>query len=113
MQRRCNTLGSGMKSILIVGTGAFIPRSIESAEIVRMSVARHLRRQGIGRKMLIELCYRAYLRGFRQVILETTATWKDAIAFYQAFGFQISHYAEGDVYFALDLRKYFENKSTA
>ena len=85
----------------IVCTGALLPRSVETAEIVRMSVARHLRRQGIGRQMLAELCSRAYQRGFRQVILETTATWKNAIAFYQAFGFQISHYADGDVYFVI------------
>ena len=90
----------------IVCTGALLPRSAETAEIVRMSVARHLRRQGLGRQMLAELCSRAYQRGFRQVILETTATWKNAIAFYQAFGFQISHFADGDVYFTLDLRKY-------
>jgi GNAT superfamily N-acetyltransferase len=90
----------------IVCTGALLPRSAETAEIVRMSVARHLRRQGLGRQMLAELCSRAYRRGFRQVILETTATWKNAIAFYQAFGFQISHFADCDVYFTLDLRKY-------
>ena len=58
--------------------------------------------------MLSELCFRAYQRGFAQLILETTATWENAIAFYQAFGFQISHYAEGDVYFALDLQKYYK-----
>jgi hypothetical protein len=39
------------------------------------------------------------------VILETTATWENAIAFYQAFGFQISHFADGDVYFALQTNK--------
>ena len=90
----------------IVCTGALLPRSAETAEIVRMSVARPLRRQGVGRQMLAELCCRAYQRGFSQVILETTATWQNAIAFYQAFGFQISHYADGDVYFSLDLRRY-------
>jgi ribosomal protein S18 acetylase RimI-like enzyme len=93
----------------IVCTGAFLPRSDETAEIVRMSVARHLRRQGIGRQMLTALCFRAYQRGFTQVILETTATWGIAIAFYQAFGFEISYYAEDDVYFTLDLRKYFRD----
>jgi GNAT superfamily N-acetyltransferase len=85
----------------IVCTGALLPRSDETAEIVRMSVARHLRRQGVGRQMLAELCRRAYQRGIRQVILETTATWNNAIAFYQDFGFQISHYRDGDVYFTI------------
>jgi GNAT superfamily N-acetyltransferase len=93
----------------IICTGAFLPRSVETAEIVRMSVARHLRSQGIGRQMLAELCCRAYQRGFKQVILETTATWQNAIKFYLNFGFQISHFADGDVYFALDLQKYFKD----
>ena len=93
----------------IVCTGALLPRSAETAEIVRMSVAQHLRRQGVGWQMLTELCCRAYRHGFRQVILETTATWEYAIAFYQAFGFQISHYADGNVYFVLDLQKYHRN----
>jgi ribosomal protein S18 acetylase RimI-like enzyme len=94
----------------IAGTGAFIPRSAESVEVVRMSVVKHLRRQGIGRKLLCELCSRAYQRGYRQVILETTATWQKAIAFYRAFGFQITHYLDGDVYFALDLQRFYEIK---
>src|SRR5512146_2833208 len=33
----------------LVGTGALVPRSAETAEIVRMSVAAPLRRRGIGR----------------------------------------------------------------
>ena len=36
----------------IVGTGALMPRSAHSAEIVRMSVAAHLRRHGIGRRVV-------------------------------------------------------------
>lgn len=96
-----------------VGTGAFMPRSIETVEVVRMSVSRHMRRQGIGQQMLAALCSRAYQRGFKQVILETTATWQNAIAFYKTFGFQITHYSDGDVYFALDLRDLFENRSSA
>lgn len=94
----------------IVGTGAYVPRSVESVEIVRMSVARDLRAQGIGKKLLCELCRRAYQCGYKQVILETTATWQKAIAFYQAVGFQKTHYSDGDVYFALDLHDFFENK---
>ena len=40
-------------------------------------------------------------------MLETTATWHEAIALYTAFGFQFSHEADGtfgtDAYFFLDL----------
>jgi hypothetical protein len=36
-------------------------------------------------------------------VLETTETWMEVIEFYQRFGFQITNYKDGDVYFALDL----------
>ena len=91
----------------IVGTGAFVPRSSDIVEVVRMSVIRSMRGQGIGRQILEALCRIAIQSGYRRVVLETTATWEKAIAFYKSFGFQITHYAEGDVYFSLDLKAYF------
>lgn len=87
----------------IVGTGAYIPRSYTVVEIVRMSVLKELRRQGIGRQILWDLCIRASKNGYKEAILETTKTWQEVIAFYQRFGFQISHYVDEDVYFSLDL----------
>ena len=41
--------------------------------------------------------------GVRTVVLETTRTWAEVIQFYLAHGFAITHYAKGDVYFALTL----------
>ena len=93
----------------IVGTGAFVPRSTETVEVVRMSVMKRRRRQGIGQQILSELCRQAYQAGYIKAILETTDTWKSTIAFYQAFGFQITHYADGDVYFELNLREQLRN----
>jgi GNAT superfamily N-acetyltransferase len=87
----------------IVGTGALLPRSAHSAEIVRMSVAAHMRRHGIGTRLLQRLVAHAQARGYRRLILETTATWHEVIAFYQRNGFQITHCRDGDVYFRLDL----------
>ena len=87
----------------IVGTGALLPRSAHSAEIVRMSVAANRRRHGIGRRLLQHLVAHAHARGYRHIILETTATWQDVIAFYQQHGFQITHYRDGNVYCVLDL----------
>ncbi|MFN8458803.1 MAG: GNAT family N-acetyltransferase [Anaerolineae bacterium] len=87
----------------IVGTGALVPRSAEVAEIVRMSVAVDMRRHGIGRAILHQLSTRAQQLGFRRLILETTATWQEVIEFYQRFGFSITHFQNGDVYFYLDL----------
>lgn len=85
----------------IVGMGVLLPRSADTVEIVRMSVAAKVRRQGVGHRILVALCAEAKARGFRRVILETTATWEEVIAFYQAFGFHITHYQDGDVYFEL------------
>ena len=93
----------------IIGVGALVPRSDEEAEIVRMSVDSDLRRSGIGRQILQRLCDEGRQMGFSRIILETTVTWDGVIAFYQRFGFQITHYEESpfgrDVYFALDLKK--------
>ncbi len=87
----------------IAGTGALVPRGDGIAEIVRMSVARPLRRHGLGTRLLQALIDRARALGLRQIILETTDTWTEVIAFYQRFGFRITHHQNGDVYFAFDL----------
>jgi putative acetyltransferase len=85
----------------IIGTGALVPRPQGTAEIVRMSVARDWRRQGIGRMILQALVERARQAGFRRLVLETTATWQEVVAFYLRFGFHITHHQDGDVYFEL------------
>ena len=88
----------------IVGTGAFIPRTENQVEIVRMSVRKEFRRQGIGQQILSELCKRASQDGYEEMILETTETWQDVNNFYLQYGFKITHYEGRDVYFKLKLR---------
>ena len=85
----------------IIGTGALIQHSELVAQIVRMSVAAHARRQGIGCKILETLVQAAKDRGFKKVVLETTQSWLGVIHFYTSFGFQITHYENGDAYFFL------------
>jgi N-acetylglutamate synthase-like GNAT family acetyltransferase len=87
----------------IIGCGALVPHGTQEAEVKRMSVAAHARRQGVGRQILSALCEQARQQGFQRVILETTSTWSDVIAFYLDFGFRITHHQGGDTYFALDL----------
>ncbi len=87
----------------VIGSGVMLPRGDGCAEIVRMSVAHELRRQGIGRLILTQLVARARAAGLRRNIRETTETWDEVIAFYLRFGFHITHHTGGDVYFALDL----------
>ena len=89
----------------IIGTGAFKLHSEKQVEVVRMSVAKEMRRQGIGQQILSELCRIASEKGYAEVILETTETWQDVIDFYLNYGFEIMHYVDGDVYFKMDLKK--------
>jgi GNAT superfamily N-acetyltransferase len=87
----------------IVATGALVARGEGCAEIVRMSVARDLRRRGIGSAILRRLLEQAASAGRRKIILETTSTWTDAIAFYRRHGFRPTHIQSGDTYFELSL----------
>jgi GNAT superfamily N-acetyltransferase len=79
----------------VVATGALLPRSARIGEIVRMSVTSELRRQGIATRLLRELLARGGQLGMRRVVLETTATWHDTIAFYVANGFTFTHTERG------------------
>lgn len=94
----------------IVASGALIPESEGVGRIVRMSVARSRRRQGLGRRMLYALCERARAVGYRQLVLETTATWADAIAFYRAHGFRPLGERAGDMHFVLELEEAFPSR---
>jgi len=87
----------------IIGTGALVRRPNECAEIVRMYVLKKFRRSGIGKRILNQLVDTARNLGCKQIILETTETWEDVIAFYLDYGFRITHYEDGDVYFILNL----------
>ena len=87
----------------IVGCGALIQRTGRTAEIVRMSTAAGMRRQGIARSILNRLIELARSKKYYKIILETTCTWSEAIEFYLHCGFHITHYQDGDVYFALEL----------
>jgi putative acetyltransferase len=89
----------------IIGTGALVPRQNGVAEVVRMSVAADWRRQGIGRMILQALVDHARQAEFKRIILETTETWQEVIAFYLRFGFRITHNKDGDMYFELDLER--------
>jgi GNAT superfamily N-acetyltransferase len=87
----------------IVGTGALVPLSVDTARIVRMSVAADMRRKNVGTLVFRTLCDQARTLGIRHLVLETTASWQAAIAFYQHLGCQPSHHQDGNIYFFLDL----------
>ncbi|WP_284620705.1 GNAT family N-acetyltransferase [Aquabacterium humicola] len=86
-----------------LGVGILRPSNNEESEIVRMSVRRELRRTGIAGKILAELLAAAHKNGTKTVRVETTATWRSAVAFYEKYGFCRTHMHEGDQHFALEL----------
>jgi GNAT superfamily N-acetyltransferase len=89
---------------LLVGTGALIPEAPGVGRIVRMSVDRSLRRQGIGRALLDALIQRGRKADYSEIVLETTATWQDVIMFYTKYGFEMVGVADGDCHFRLRLK---------
>lgn len=87
----------------IVGTGALIKEEPEVLRLVRMSVKKTFRRQGIGNKVIDSLLEYARGQGCKRVVLETTSTWKAIIQFYLNYGFSISHDDGTDTHFELNL----------
>ena len=79
----------------IVGVGILVPGGNDEGEVKRMSVAREHRRRGVASAVLRELVSIARRQGWSAVILETTATWTDAVQFYEHFGFTLTHYDHG------------------
>ncbi len=71
----------------LVGTGALVTESPEAARIVRMSVTKAHRRQGIGRAIVAYLVLEAGRKGFRLIRVETNHGWVDAISLYRHCGF--------------------------
>jgi GNAT superfamily N-acetyltransferase len=88
---------------ILVGTGALITINEEEGQIVRMYVLKPYRRLGIGKCILNKLVDKAKSMGFQKIIIETTESWIEVKRFYIDYGFQITHYQNGDVYFELTL----------
>jgi GNAT superfamily N-acetyltransferase len=81
----------------VIGTGTIVPRAHGTAEIVRMSVEKSRRGAGVGRRIVDALVdvARGHEPPISRIVLETTATWHDAIRFYERCGFVITHHADG------------------
>lgn len=75
----------------IAGCGALVPLDGEAGEIVRMSVRREMRRQGIGRRVLEKLAQEARTLGLSRLVLETNVDWADVRRFYESYGFAFTH----------------------
>ncbi len=78
----------------LVGTAALLREDAATARVVRVSVARAFRRQGIARSLVARLLADARSRGFTRVLVETNLDWGDALGLYRALGFE--EYARDD-----------------
>ena len=92
------------RAAVIVGCGTLIFEAPRVARIVRMSVAAAHRRSGVGRAVLKNLIEHAVRLGYAAIVLETSADWQSAVAFYDSCGFVRTHRRDGDQHFRLDLR---------
>lgn len=86
----------------LIGAGALVPEAEDVGRIVRMSVARAHRRFGVGTRVLEKLLDQARSRGYRKIVLETTASWDDAISFYLRNGFRLVARRDGDTHFEME-----------
>ena len=75
---------------IVVGCGAFKKFDEDSAEIKRMFVLPEGRGKKVASQVLIELENWARETGFKSCILETGASFKDALALYRNSGYEVS-----------------------
>ncbi|MBA3653980.1 MAG: GNAT family N-acetyltransferase [Actinobacteria bacterium] len=92
----------------LIGTGTIVRRDEDVSEIVRMSVAPSARRSGVGRRLVEELVGTAGTWSSRRVVLETSSSWTEVIAFYIACGFAVTAERDGefgsDTWFEMQVR---------
>lgn len=72
----------------LIGTTGLVFEARARARIVRVSVSRSARRQGVARSLLALGTERAVERGFVEVRVATQPEWEDAVAFYRTEGFE-------------------------
>lgn len=78
----------------LIGTGCLVIADDAMGQIVRLSVRRDRRGQGVGRALVRYLLRVAQTSGLRRVWMETNANWESAIRLYERCGFR--RYAQID-----------------
>ncbi|GKX64752.1 GNAT family N-acetyltransferase [Inconstantimicrobium mannanitabidum] len=71
----------------VVGAGALIKENHEVGRIVRMSVDKECRGQGIAKKIISSIEQAAKDKNYKQIVLETNNDWYDAIGLYKSCGY--------------------------
>ncbi len=87
----------------IAGTGTMHRQDDLTGVLVRMSVSKDHRGQGIGKRLVRALVEEGVRRGYSAIVCETTDTWTDAISLYTSVGFAIVDHRDGDYFFRLEI----------
>ena len=87
----------------VIGCGILVREAEHIGRIVRMSVALEHRRSGVGSRILDGLLVAARTIGYREIVLETTASWESAVRFYRRNGFTAIEVRDGNQHFCLAL----------
>ncbi len=87
----------------LVGGGTLYRDDARTARLVRMTVDKTVRGQGLGRRLVSHLVAHARRRGYAAVVCETTDTWQDAIGLYLRCGFAVVDRRDGDIHFRREL----------
>jgi GNAT superfamily N-acetyltransferase len=86
---------------VVIGTGTLVLEPDGGGRILRMSVERSHRRQGLGRRIISELVERAKGAGLTPVRVTTDTPWPDAVALYASCGFKIVDQTEAATHFSM------------
>jgi GNAT superfamily N-acetyltransferase len=89
----------------VIATGTLLPEIDGSGRILRMSVDRQHRRQGLARTIVAELVERSRRRGLDRVTVTTDTPWSEAVALYQSCGFDLVSQTDDASHFVLSLRE--------
>ena len=87
----------------IVATGTLVEVDAHADRLLRMAVHPELRRQGLGRSVVIELIERSRRRGHMRLLVTTDPPWLEAIALYRSCGFELVGETVDAVHFSMDL----------
>ncbi len=87
----------------LIGTAGLLLGGPEVGRVVRVSVAREHRGQGIARALMTRLHEHAATMGLARLWVETNDDWMDAIGLYVSLGYREYARHDGSVYLALEL----------
>ncbi len=87
----------------VVATGTLLFERPGQARIVRMSVAAHRRREGLGGLVVEELVARACRRNVQELQVLTDRPWESTVALYRSCGFVEVRRDSTDTHFAMSL----------